>query len=306
MQPIEGVIPALVTPMTTNFEFDPDAFRRYVKWMRKFSGISGVAVNADAGEGAHLLPDEKEEIIRIARAELGPEKYIVAGVSGPSTALAVQQGMEAKSSGASALLVFSNPDYLTVPLPWTVPFFYHQAIGTATGLPLIVFQLWPQGGGVIYSEETLLKLASLESITALKEASFDASTLVATLRTLRKAERRISVLTGSDTIILESFMLGADGALIALGNIGTDLFVRMFESVRKRNIDEAVEIAQRLQPTIDVLYAPPLRDYRARVKEALALQGVIENTAVRPPLLPLSSDERDAIGKALKQSDLLP
>jgi dihydrodipicolinate synthase/N-acetylneuraminate lyase len=55
----------------------------------------------------------------------------------------------------------------------------------------------------------------------------------------------------------------------------------------------------------DVIFAPPVTDYRARTKEALKMLGVLENTTVRPPLLPVDDSERDVIQRALRMAGLL-
>ena len=122
---------------------------------------------------------------------------------------------------------------------------------------------------------------------------------------MRKAPRKITLLTGNDTFILEAFLLGAEGALIGFGTLATDLQIEMFELVQKHRYDEAKTIAERLQPLIDAIFAPPTRNYRARTKEALVMLGVINHAYVRPPLLPISEAERRQIRSALKSAGLL-
>jgi 4-hydroxy-tetrahydrodipicolinate synthase len=82
---------------------------------------------------------------------------------------------------------------------------------------MVIFQLQPALAGVLFSREALLKLVSIPNVIAIKEASFDAVRFVETVRILADAPRRIQVLTGNDNFILESFLLGAEGALIGFG-----------------------------------------------------------------------------------------
>ena len=65
-------------------------------------------------------------------------------------------------------------------------------------------------------------------------------------------------------------MLGADGALLGFGTLGTRAQVAMFEAVRAGDHARAIELAGVLQPLCDAIFAPPVRDYRARIKHALA------------------------------------
>jgi dihydrodipicolinate synthase/N-acetylneuraminate lyase len=60
-----------------------------------------------------------------------------------------------------------------------------------------------------------------------------------------------------------------------------------------------------LQPLCDAIFAPPVRDYRARLKHALMRLGVIGEAYVRPPLRPLSKDAGDLVDGALKEAGLL-
>jgi len=55
----------------------------------------------------------------------------------------------------------------------------------------------------------------------------------------------------------------------------------------------------------DVIFAPPVTDYRSRTKEALKMLGILENTTVRAPLLPVSAAERETIQRALQSAGLL-
>jgi 4-hydroxy-tetrahydrodipicolinate synthase len=79
----------------------------------------------------------------------------------------------------------------------------------------------------------------------------------------------------------------------------------MLAAIQKGNIAEARELGARLQPLADVIFAPPVTDYRARTKEALKMLGILENTTVRPPLLPIPESDLDTIQKALQNAGLL-
>jgi dihydrodipicolinate synthase/N-acetylneuraminate lyase len=60
-----------------------------------------------------------------------------------------------------------------------------------------------------------------------------------------------------------------------------------------------------VQALCDAIFAPPVRDYRARLKHALWRLDVIDDPAVRPPLLPLSEGEQERVDTAMKQAGLL-
>ena len=299
-----GIIPAIVTPMTSAGELDLPALKRYAQWLAD-QGPVALAVNVDTGEGPHLTADEKRQTLETVAEAVAGKCKVVGGVAGPSTALGVANARAVQAAGADALLVFPIPAYLGLPLNPEVPYRYHAAIAEAVDLPMILFQLQPALGGVLFSTEILHRLITIPTVQAIKEASFDAMRFLQVKAALESASRKITFLTGNDNFICESFILGAEGALLGFSTIGTREQVDMLKAIQRGDVDTAREIGGRLQPLADVIFAPPVTDYRARTKEALKLLGVLENTTVRAPLLPVDDSERDIIQIALRTAGLL-
>jgi len=182
---------------------------------------------------------------------------------------------------------------------------YHSEISEKVGLPMILFQLQPALGGVDFTPETLLRLTSIRNVIAIKEASFDARKFVNIVHTLKRASRKIMVLTGNDSFIYESLVLGAEGGLLGFGTVAVDKQIEMFNLVAKGRLTEAREIWEELIPLEGAIFAQPVRDYRARLKEALVMMGVLKTSYVRPPLQPVSEKEREAIKQALRSLRLV-
>jgi len=301
---LRGIIPAIVTPMTNEGALDLPALRRYADWLAE-QGPVALAVNVDTGEGPHLTAEEKRQTLETVAEAVAGKCKIVGGVAGPSTAMGVSNARAAQDSGADALLVFPISAFLGQPLNLEVPYRYHAAIAEAVDLPLILFQLQPALGGVLFTTEILYKLITIPSVVAIKEASFDAMRFLQVKAALESASRKITFLTGNDNFICESFILGAEGALLGFSTLGTREQVSMLAAIQRGDIAEARELGARLQPLADVIFAPPVTDYRARTKEALKMLGILENTTVRPPLLPILESELETIRNALQNAELL-
>src|SRR5574339_442624 len=253
---LRGIIPAIVTPMTSDGDLDIPALRRYTHWLVE-QGPVALAVNVDTGEGPHLTADEKRQTLEtVAEVSAGKCK-VVGGVAGPSTALGVANARAAQAAGADCLLVFPIPAYLGLPLNPEVPYRYHAAIAEAVDLPMILFQLQPALGGVLFTTEILHRLITIPSVVAIKEASFDALRFLQVKAALESASRKIIFLTGNDNFICESFILGAEGALLGFSTLGTREQVRMLQAVQRGDFHTARELGARLQPLSDVIFAPP-------------------------------------------------
>ncbi len=301
---LRGIIPAIVTPMNPAAEVDYAALHRYVGWLVE-QGPVALAVNVDTGEGPHLTADERSQILETVVSAAAGRCRVVAGVAGPSTALGISNAKAAQAAGADALLVFPIPAYLGTPLNPEVPYRYHAAIAEAVDLPLILFQLQPKLGGVLLSTAIIHRLITIPSVIAIKEASFDALEFINVRTALQTASRPITLLTGNDNFINESFILGAQGALLGFCTLGTREQVSMLEAVKRCDFAAAQALSERLQPLADVVFGPPVTDYRARTKEALVMLGVLECADVRPPLLGISAAERAALRQALVKAGLL-
>jgi len=298
---LDGLIPATVLPMHADGSIDEPALRSYIGWIAG-QGPVALAINVDTGEGPHLTHDERVRVLRIVREVT--DMPIVAGLAGPSTDAAVRQATEFKAAGANALLVFPIPAYLSEPLDPRVPVRYHEAIGQV-GLPMILFQLQPALAGVNFEPDTLRAMASVEGVVAIKEASFDARRFVETAQLIAELPRPIALLTGNDNFILESFMLGATGALIGFGAVMTREQADMIEAWHDGRIDDARALGRRVQRLADVVFDRPVGDYRVRLKECLRILGILEAAHVRRPLLPLGDDERAHLARVLTEVGLL-
>jgi 4-hydroxy-tetrahydrodipicolinate synthase len=302
---LDGLIPATVLPMTRDGRIDESALRSYIRWISE-RGPVALAINADTGEGPHLTHVEKLRVLEV----VGEETHlpVVAGLAGPFTEQAVAQARDYQSAGASALLCFPIPAYLSSPLDPAIPLAYHRAVADV-GLPLILFQLQPALGGVNFDVETLRHLIELDGVVAMKEASFDARRYLDTLRMVQETDKykrgEFTYLTGNDNFILESFMLGCTGALIGFGAIMVDEQVAMIDAWRDGRIADARMLGQRVQRLADVVFAAPVADYRARLKAALVILGVLDEANVRPPLLPLGAAELAALQDVLLEVGLL-
>src|ERR1041384_577929 len=253
---LRGIIPAIVTPMTGDGEIDLPALKRYVQWLVQ-QGPVALAVNVDTGEGPHLTADEKRQTLETVAEVVEGKCLVVGGVAGPSTAQGVAKATGAQAAGADALLVFPISAFLGLPLNPEVPYRYHAAIAEAIDLPLILFQLQPALGGALFTTEILHGLITIPSVVAIKEASFDAIRFLQVKAALESASRKITFLTGNDNFICESFILGAEGALLGFSTLGTREQVMMLDAVRQGNIDLARELGARLQPVADVIFASP-------------------------------------------------
>jgi 4-hydroxy-tetrahydrodipicolinate synthase len=301
---LRGIVAAPALPMLPDASIDWDSLRSYLAWIAK-QRPTAIAMNMDASEGPSLTRDEMLEVVRASREAINGACPLVSGLVVGSTADAVAFGKELKGAGAQGLAIFPPfPTFLGNPVPARMIFDYHKAIADGVDLPLIAFQ-FPKAWGPDFPPETLRELVKIPQLIGLKEASFDTTKTLETIDTARTLPRKIGIMTGSDTFILEAMIFGCDGALIGFAGTATDQLIRMHKAAVAKDFDTAFEIWGRLGPLARYCWRAPIRDYRPRMKEVLVMQGMIAHATVRPPQLPVDDAERAELRRLAEQAGLL-
>ncbi|TME11322.1 MAG: dihydrodipicolinate synthase family protein [Chloroflexi bacterium] len=267
---LEGLIPATILPMTADAEIDEPGLRRYIRHVAS-AKPKALAINVDTGEGPHLWQKERLRVLELVLDEVGDRIPVVAGLGAQFTAQAVELARETKEIGAAGLLVFPIGAYQGLPLDPELPVRYHAAIGDATGLPLILFQLQPALGGINFDPETLERMCKVAQVVAIKEASFDRRRFVEVREAVKAARPDCVYLTGNDNFIHESFELGAQGALIGFGAVATRQQVELVTHALAGRHDQARRIMERLTPLVDIIELE-----RERIREALIFAGELD------------------------------
>lgn len=303
-QPLSGIVAAPLLPMRPDHAIDWDSLRSYIAWIAR-QRPTAIAMNMDASEGPSLSRDEQLEVVRVCREAIEGVCPLFSGLIAGYTADAIAWGNELKRAGAEGLAVFPPfPVFLGNPVPAEMVYGYHKAIADGVGLPLVAFQ-FPKAFGPDYPPETLARLAEIPEIVGLKEASFDTPKTVETIEAASALPRKIGILTGSDTFIMEAMVMGCDGALIGFAGTATGQLIEMHRAVVAEDYRRAKAIWARLGPLARFCWRPPLRDYRPRMKEVLLMQGLIRHATVRPPQLGIDETERQDLRRLAEQAGLL-
>ena len=301
---LEGIVAAPFLPMRPDYAIDWAALATYMRWVAA-QKPTAIAMNMDASEGPSLTRDEQLEVLRVCREAIGGALPLVSGLIAASTADAVAWGVELRQAGVDALAVFPPfPVFLGNPVPTEMIYRYHKAIGDGVGLPLIAFQ-FPKAWGPDFPPDCLRELVKIPELAGLKEASFDTTKTIETIATAKTLPRKLGIMTGSDTFILEAMIMGCDGALIGFAGTATAELVEMHRAVAASDFAAAFAIWERLGPLARFCWRAPIRDYRPRMKEVLKLQGLIPHAAVRPPQLGVDDAERAELSRLAEQAGLI-
>ena len=301
---LHGCMPANLLPFTADLAVDEPAYRTHLRWLADAPGVTGIVANGHAAEVASLTRDERKQTLAIALDEVAGKIPVVAGVYCDGTLEAVDLARDARAAGASGLLVFPPTLFMWGAQQKPDMVLRHfQTLADAVDLPLIVFE-YPPASGIGYSPETLAELCKIPTVAGVKDWSNDIVSYERNLRALRATGRRVAMLSSFTMSLMATFLLGADGCISGMGSVTADRQAALFAAVQAGRLDEARAINERLTPLVNVFYAPPFVDMHNRMKEALVILGRIPAAHVRPPLTPVSDDERHRIRLALRAAGL--
>ena len=300
-----GCIPANLLPFTADLQIDVAAYKKHLRWLADAKGVTAIVANGHAAEVSSLSREERRRSLALALEEVGGKVPVIAGVYSDGTHEAIELARDAKAAGAAGLLVFPPTIFMWgAQVKPDMPLRHFSMLADAVDLPLIVFE-YPAAMGLGYSSETLCELCKIPSVVGVKDWSNDIVAYERNLRALRSSGRPVAMLSSFTMSLMATFMVGADGCISGMGSVAADLQAELFAAVTAGDLARAHRVNERLAPLVGVFYAPPFVDMHNRMKEALVLLGRIPAANVRPPLTPVSDDERHRTRLALRAAGLL-
>ena len=287
-----GAGTALVTPFTRDGALDERALRRMVKRQVE-QGIDVLVPCGTTGESATMTMDEQMRVIAITLEEAGG-KPVVAGAGSNDTRQAVEKSRAIAALGVQGLLHVSP--YYNKPTPDGLVRHF-GAISEASPVPIVVYNV-PGRTGSNIDVKTLLKIAELPNVTAVKEAS---GNLGQVCEILRDRPPGFEVLSGDDALTLAFMAHGGEGIISVAANLVPGEMQKLCAAMRAGNLAEARRLHNRLFHLMNLNF---VESNPVPVKAGMALLGLCEEN-YRLPLCPPKDSTRDAMRAALQQLELL-
>ena len=286
---LTGVVVATVMPFTEKGEIDWNSYQRLLGYCATPQGITSVFVTGHAGEGAALAVDERLKVIEFTKKHMDKEKYLLGGVIPYSTAEAIQQAKDAKAAGADVAVLFPQPQFAAGgTLTSDAPLAYVSAVLDAVDMPVSIFQ-YALSSGCGYSTETMIKLAQLPGVIAIKEGSDTMTAYEDNWRKIKEAAPDVAILPSNFDWFLAQCAVGADGILSGLASLTPHFLIDLWQATQAADLPSMRAASDKLYPIVRTIYAaPPRMDMHTRIKSALEHLWIIDCALPRPPLLAVS------------------
>ena len=286
----EGVIPALVTPFKENFEVDFEGIAKNLDYLEKY--VDAVVPAGTTGEAATLSHEEHVEVIKYV-CEVA-KKPVIAGAGSNSTREALFLAKEAEKAGADAVMLVTP--YYNKPNAEGL-YRHYKAVADEVSIPILVYNV-PSRTGINTTPDVVEKLASIERVVGIKEAS---GNLKQVAEIIRRLGDRFIVLSGDDFMTLPILLLGGKGVISVAANVAPKLMKEMYEAFKSGNVEKARELHYKLMPLFEALF---IDTNPIPVKKALELMGLPAGKP-RMPLVELSEEKTEKLKKVLESLQLI-
>lgn len=293
IEQFRGSTVALVTPFDEKGQIDEIKLRMLVDRQIEM-GTNVILACGTTGESATLSHAEHHRVMDIIIEQVNHRLPVICGAGSNATYEAISLSKHAEAQGANAILSV-GPYYNK---PTQEGFYRHfRTIAESVSLPLIIYNV-PGRTGSNIDAKTVLRLAEIDNIIGIKEASGNMSQI---MNILSRRPADFLVLSGDDALSLALIALGGDGTISVVANETPDLFSQMISAGMSGDWNTARQIHQRLLPLMEANF---IETNPIPVKTALAMMGIIADN-FRLPLVPMAPHNRATLRKILSDLHLL-
>ncbi len=286
-----GAMVALVTPFQEG-EIDFQTLDELIDFQLA-GGIDAIVPVGTTGECPTLSPEEHKQVIERVVQAVDGQVPVIAGAGSNSTAEAIEYTKFSKKVGADATLQV-GPYYNK---PTQEGFYQHfKAIAEEVDLPVVLYNI-PGRCGAGMTPETVARLAELENIVAIKEAtgSLDQASEIAT-------RCDITIISGDDSLTLPLASIGGKGVISVVANIVPADVKAMTDLILEGDLVSARQWHKKLFTLCKSMLT--LATNPIPIKAAMAILNMCSDE-LRLPMTPLEENKKAILQQTLKDYGLL-
>jgi 4-hydroxy-tetrahydrodipicolinate synthase len=284
----KGIFPAMTTKFTLDDALDFDAFDLNLEAQIE-AGVDGIILGGSLGEASTLLQEEKDALLKHVKMAAEGRIPVLMNIAEQTTKAAVDAAVKARDLGADGLMLLPPMRYTSDERETVV---FLRNVVSATELPVILYNN-PVDYKIWISPDIFRQLEDLPAVQAVKESTRDISNVT---RMKTAFGDRFAVLTGVDTLGMESLLMGADGWVAGLVCAFPKETVAIYRLIKAGKMEEALKIYRWFLPVLELDVSTKLVQ---NIKLAESITG-LGNENVRAPRLPLAGEERSRVLAILK------
>ena len=288
-----GSMVAIVTPMNIDGSVDWPALEKLVEH-HIAQGTDAIVSVGTTGESATLDHNEHTEVIERTVKAVAGRIPVIGGTGANSTSEAVLLTERAAAAGVDGCLLVV-PYYNKPPQEGLYQHF--RTIAEAVAIPQILYNV-PGRTAVDMHNDTTLRLAEIENIVAIKDATND---LDRGRDLINRSPQDFMVYSGEDGTACELMLSGGKGTISVTANVAPALMHRMCTAAVAGNSKQARELNTQLEKLHKALF---VESNPIPTKWAVEQQGFIGD-AIRRPLRPLSAANQEVVREAMQTAGVI-
>ncbi|MBC7234077.1 MAG: 4-hydroxy-tetrahydrodipicolinate synthase [Chloroflexi bacterium] len=288
MEKWRGVYAVMLTPFQADESLDEVALRKHIDFLIA-EGVHGIIATGSTGEFASLSDEERKRVVDITIDQVRGRVPVLIGSAANSTQHTIMYSQYAEQAGADGLMIVAP--YYCHPNAREL-YEHYKAVAESVHIPIMIYNN-PVTSGVDMSPDLLARLAEVENISYVKDATGD-------IRRVGQIKRlcgdKMSVFVGCDNVMLECWLMGAEGWVSGSANVIPARCVELYELTVKGEIEQARELYYRMLPLGDML------DLEGSFVQYLKAGAEILGRPLgkpRRPLLPPLPEDLQRLKKAL-------
>jgi len=284
---------AMVTPFDQDLQVNYGKAAELADYLVKKSS-DGIMVSGTTGESPVLSKEEKIKLFTTVKDRVGDKVEVWAGTGSYDTEASINLSRAAEKAGADGLLLVT-PYYNK---PSQEGLYQHfRSIAESVSIPVMLYNI-PGRTGTNMLPETVLRLAAIDNIVALKESSGMMDQMSALKNILPE---KVAIYSGDDSLTLPMVALGASGVVSITSHLVGNQIKQMLNAYAAGDIKGAQQMHNYLFPIFKGLF---ITTNPIPVKEALNLIGM-DVGGLRLPMCRASQSELEQISKLLASYQLL-
>ncbi|MFC5360170.1 dihydrodipicolinate synthase family protein [Azospirillum himalayense] len=299
-----GVFRGIITPVPTivqdDGQFDQAGMAVLIDRLLQ-SKVNGLLFLGSAGEFFQFPTQARKAISDFCVARVAGRRPCIVGTAACSTAEVIELGRHAGAIGADGVIVV-NPYY--APLTEERLYTHYRTVAEAVELPVLLYN-FPGMTGQDLSIELVARLArDCPTIVGIKDTVDCASHTRRLITEVKAARPDFLVFAGYDEYLINTLMLGGDGAIPATSNFAPEITCGLYDAFLAQDYGRTAELMKRLA-VLSAIYNLDT-PFAGVVKEAIRMTGSDISTGVVPPFTKPGQAIKDRLADVLVRSGVLP
>lgn len=288
----KGIFPAFYACYDKSGEIDRESVKAFTRYLIS-KGVNGLYVGGSSGECIYQSVDDRKALLEAVMEEAEGKITVIAHVACNNTKDSMDLARHAESLGVDAIasippIYFHLPDY-------AIAKYWNDISSAAPNTDFIIYNI-PQLAGVALSLPLLRMMLENRKVVGVKNSSMPTQDIQMFKAEGTKDGREFVVFNGPDEQLVSGLAIGADGGIGGTYAVMPELYLAIYENMKKGEVAKARAIQNDADEIIYTLCTAKGNLY-ATMKEVIKKRVGLDLGGVRAPLYPYSESDRDVVEK---------